>query len=69
MATADNFFISNIDPKRAKEFDDWDKLFGMGSKPTSDPDDYPPVAEVHGRHARTPWRAPRIAARPIRTPS
>jgi len=47
MATADNFFIGQIDAKRCKEFAGWDKLFGMGSKPTNDPDDYPPVAEVH----------------------
>jgi uncharacterized damage-inducible protein DinB len=47
MAMSDNFFISKVDPKRAKKFEGWDKLFGMGSKPTGDPDDYPPVAEVH----------------------
>ncbi len=47
MATADNYFISQIAPEHAKKLDDWDKLFGMGSKPTNDPDDYPPVAEVH----------------------
>lgn len=47
MATTDNYFISQIAPERAKKFDDWDKLFGMGSKPTNEPDDYPPVAEVH----------------------
>ena len=46
MATADNYFISRIDPDRAKKLDQWDKLFGMGSKPTNEPDDYPPVAEV-----------------------
>lgn len=46
MATADNFFISRIAPDRAKKFDDWDKLFGIGSKPTSEPDEFPPVAEV-----------------------
>lgn len=46
MATADNYFISRIAPERAKKLDDWDKLFGMGSKPTNNPDDYPPAAEV-----------------------
>ena len=46
MATTDNYFIGRIAPERTKNFDDWDKLFSMGSKPTSDPDDYPPVAEV-----------------------
>jgi uncharacterized damage-inducible protein DinB len=46
MASADNFFIGMIDPNKKRDLDDWGKLFGMGSKPTSDPDDYPPVAEV-----------------------
>jgi hypothetical protein len=46
MATADNYFISQIAPERERTFDGWDKHFGMGSKPTSDPDDYPPAAEV-----------------------
>ena len=46
MATADNFFISMIDPSKKRDLDDWGKHFGMNSQPTADPDDYPPVAEV-----------------------
>src|SRR6266480_1710202 len=46
MATTDNYFISRVAPGREKQLEGWDKLFGMGSKPTNDPDDYPPVAEV-----------------------
>src|SRR5262249_39091681 len=46
MATADNFFVGMIDPAKKRNLDEWDKLFGMGSQPTSEPDDYPPVAEV-----------------------
>jgi uncharacterized damage-inducible protein DinB len=46
MATTDNYFISRVVPGREKQLEGWDKLFGMGSKPTNDPDDYPPVAEV-----------------------
>jgi hypothetical protein len=46
MAASDNFFIGAVDPTRVKEFEGWSKLFGMGSVPTGDPDDYPPVAEV-----------------------
>jgi uncharacterized damage-inducible protein DinB len=46
MAMTDNYFISQIDPKQAKTFEGWDKLFEMGSQPTDNPDDYPPVAEV-----------------------
>jgi hypothetical protein len=46
MATTDNYFIGQVAPGHEKQLDRWDKLFGMGSKPTNDPDDYPPVAEV-----------------------
>ena len=46
MATTDNYFISRVAPGREKQLVGWDKLFEMGSKPTNDPDDYPPVAEV-----------------------
>jgi hypothetical protein len=46
MALTDNYFISRVAPGSEKQFEGWDKFFGMGSKPTNDPDDYPPVAEV-----------------------
>jgi DinB superfamily len=46
MALTDNYFISRVAPGSEKQFEGWDKLFGMGSNPTNDPDDYPPVAEV-----------------------
>jgi uncharacterized damage-inducible protein DinB len=46
MASGDNFFIGMIDPQRKKPLDELDSLFGTGSRPTSNPDDYPPVAEV-----------------------
>src|SRR4051812_27721073 len=46
MAMTDNYFISRVAPGSEKQFEGWDKFFGMGSKPTNDPDDYPPVAEV-----------------------
>jgi hypothetical protein len=46
MATTDNYFISRVAPGREKQLEGWDKLFEMGSKPTNDPEDYPPVAEV-----------------------
>jgi uncharacterized damage-inducible protein DinB len=46
MTTADNYFISKLAPNRKKPLDDWEALFGMGSKPTSNPDQYPPAAEV-----------------------
>ena len=46
MAVADNSFIGQIAPNRTVKLDHWERHFGMGSKPTNDPDDYPPVAEV-----------------------
>ena len=46
MATADNFFIGMIDPAKKRDLDEWSKHFGMGSQPTPNADDYPPVAEV-----------------------
>jgi hypothetical protein len=46
MATADNFFVSMVDPSQKRALDDWGKHFGMGSEPISDPDAYPPVAEI-----------------------
>lgn len=46
MAACDNWLIGSIAPEQAKPMDDWYKLFGTGSQPTSDPHDYPPPAEV-----------------------
>lgn len=41
MATVDNFFISLIEPSLARDLPELNKLFGMGSQPTSNPADYP----------------------------
>lgn len=46
MAVADNFFIGMIEPGRKISLDEFEAKFGMGSKPTSNADDYPPAAEV-----------------------
>ncbi len=46
MGQTDNFFVSLIDPARAVDKENWGDMFGMGSQPTSNPDDYPPPAEV-----------------------
>jgi hypothetical protein len=46
MAASDNWMISMVAPERAKQMDEWNALFGTGSQPTSDPDNYPPPAEV-----------------------
>ncbi len=46
MGTVDNFMISLIDPAKCVEKDGYNEKFGMGSQPTSNPADYPPVDEV-----------------------
>ncbi len=46
LGHADNFFLSLIAPEKAVEKEGWGEKFGMGSQPTSDPDAYPPAAEV-----------------------
>ena len=46
MGTVDNFMISLIDPSKCVEKEGYNEKFGMGSQPTSNPDDYPPVDEV-----------------------
>lgn len=46
MGACDNWLISMIDPDRAKPMDDWNAMFGTGSQPKPDADDYPPPAEV-----------------------
>lgn len=46
MGVSDNFFISQLDPAQAIDRSDLNALFGMGSRPTSSPADYPPVETV-----------------------
>ena len=46
MGVTDNFFISLIDPKLAREQEGFQSRFGIGSQPTSNPADYPPPQEV-----------------------
>ena len=46
MAACDNWLIGIVATDRAKQMDDWYTLFGTGSRPTSDPDNYPPPAAV-----------------------
>ncbi len=46
MGTVDNFFISLLDKSQVRSLPGYDKLFGMGSIPTSDPADYPNPDEV-----------------------
>jgi hypothetical protein len=46
MAVSDNFFISNVAPERTANRPEFEKAFGTGSTPTSNPGDYPPPADV-----------------------
>lgn len=46
MGQTDNFFVSLIHPARRVEKENWGEMFGMGSQPSNNPDDYPPPAEV-----------------------
>jgi hypothetical protein len=46
MGHTDNFFISILAPERARSDARLAAKFGVGSHPTGDPADYPPVEEV-----------------------
>jgi uncharacterized damage-inducible protein DinB len=46
MGQTDNFLISLIAPEKAAAKEGWSEKFGMGSRPTNNPEDYPPVVEV-----------------------
>ncbi len=48
IAVVDNFMISLIQPDRFLNKPKYDEMFAMGSKPSSDPSDYPPIEEVQG---------------------
>lgn len=53
MASSDNFFISILAAKRAKDMCEHNRLFGVGSQPVNDPSLYPApeqvLAEMHER--------------------
>jgi hypothetical protein len=46
MGTVDNFMLRAVAPGQAGQPEGYQEKFGMGSRPTSDPADYPPVEEV-----------------------
>lgn len=46
MGVVDDFMISLVDPDKASPKAGYPERFGMGSTPTSNPADYPPVDEV-----------------------
>ena len=46
MGNTDNFMISLIAPERVAEKPGFAALFGVGSQPSGNPDDYPPIDDV-----------------------
>jgi uncharacterized damage-inducible protein DinB len=46
LASSDNFFATTLGDREPVIDKQWDELFGMGSKPTEDPRDYPSLDEV-----------------------
>jgi hypothetical protein len=46
LACTDEYFLKEVGGRPYNRFENWSKLFFMGSKPTANPKDYPPVAEV-----------------------
>jgi hypothetical protein len=43
---SDNFFISSLSPEQTEKRPEFEKAFGTGSQPTSNPADYPPPEQV-----------------------
>lgn len=46
MAVVDNFLISNLAPEKTIQRPEFERAFGTGSQPTSNPADYPPPEAV-----------------------
>lgn len=46
MGVVDNSMIRMLAPQRGEKRPEYQEKFGMGSTPSANPEDYPPVAEV-----------------------
>jgi uncharacterized damage-inducible protein DinB len=46
MGVGDNFFLSLVSPGNSRDMPGYNEMFGIGSKPTNDPSQYPPAEEV-----------------------
>ena len=46
MGTTDNFMISILSPERDESREEFSQSFGMGSQPSSEIADYPPIEEL-----------------------
>ena len=49
LAWTDNLFLTTLAKREPVVDESWNKLFGMGSEPTGDPQAYPTLDEVKGR--------------------
>ncbi len=56
IAVSDEWFAGLLDGKGRTTPESWDALFNMGSKPVSDPNVYPPLADVKGAFERAAQR-------------
>ncbi|MBN2474466.1 MAG: DinB family protein [Pirellulales bacterium] len=46
IGTVDDFLIQRLAPEKTAVADEYRRMFGMGSRPTPNPADYPPTEEV-----------------------
>lgn len=46
LTVTDDVFLTDVARREAKCSEAWHKLFGIGSGPTDNPDDYPPTPEL-----------------------
>jgi uncharacterized damage-inducible protein DinB len=46
MATSDNFFLSLVAPEKSQKLPEFQAKFGMGSQPTNQVNEYPPLESV-----------------------
>lgn len=60
IAWTDHYFMDVLGGKKPKTGESWAKLFGMGSTPSLNKNDYPPLTEIHevlsaGREELISW--------------
>jgi len=46
LGVTDDFFLSSVGGQEPKCPQEWNKMFGMGSQPTTNPKDYPPPSKI-----------------------
>ncbi len=60
LSCYDEYFMKELGGRPYNQYEKWEKLFFMGSRPTPNPGDYPPIAEVKAaldknRHDLLAW--------------